>query len=229
MRFWCGYLSGVRCRLFAYGPADATALQIPISSLASFKSRLVLPFWYRLTQRPLNGCSSCYDDRQQRSFILSCESGPAKLQTTRKPANNTSWTKLLVTLYFSHVSLQSVYRRQRSAAVLECQWTWSWVKESSASSDVVPVAVLSAKPPLLLRPYTSDICQNSVTSKSQLKVTIIYQKFIVRPLLRGPRTQVHYKSRPNAKTQRITHKKSDIKSLTKTVWLQQFLELDRIS
>jgi len=33
------------------------------SSLASFKSRLVLPFWYRLTQvilekRPLNRCSS---------------------------------------------------------------------------------------------------------------------------------------------------------------------------
>jgi len=32
------------------------------SSLASFKSRLVLPFWYRLTQvvldkRPLNGCN----------------------------------------------------------------------------------------------------------------------------------------------------------------------------
>ena len=34
-----------------------------LSSLASFKSRLVLHFWYRLTQivlekRPLNGCSS---------------------------------------------------------------------------------------------------------------------------------------------------------------------------
>jgi len=33
------------------------------SSLASFKSRLVLPFWYRLIQvvlekRPLNGCNS---------------------------------------------------------------------------------------------------------------------------------------------------------------------------
>ena len=33
------------------------------SSLASFKSRLALPFWYRLTQvvlekRPLNGCST---------------------------------------------------------------------------------------------------------------------------------------------------------------------------
>ena len=36
---------------------------LTLSSLASFKCRLVLPFWYRLTQvvlekRPLNGCSS---------------------------------------------------------------------------------------------------------------------------------------------------------------------------
>jgi len=33
-----------------------------LSSLASFKSRLVIPFWYRLThvvleKRPLNGCT----------------------------------------------------------------------------------------------------------------------------------------------------------------------------
>jgi len=34
---WCGYLPGARCRLFAYGPADATAIPKP-SSLASFKS-----------------------------------------------------------------------------------------------------------------------------------------------------------------------------------------------
>jgi len=32
MRCWCGYLSGARCRLFAYGPADATASQKPIIS-----------------------------------------------------------------------------------------------------------------------------------------------------------------------------------------------------
>ena len=62
LRCWCGYLSGARCRLFAYGPADAAAIQKPPSSLASFKSRLVLPFWYQLTQvvvekKPLNGCS----------------------------------------------------------------------------------------------------------------------------------------------------------------------------
>ena len=62
MTCWCGYPSGARCRLFAYGPADAAASKTP-SSLSSFKSRLVLAFWYRLTQdvqekRPLNGCSS---------------------------------------------------------------------------------------------------------------------------------------------------------------------------
>jgi len=43
----CGYLSAARCRLFAYGSADNTAIP---QSLASFKSRLILPFWNRLTQ-----------------------------------------------------------------------------------------------------------------------------------------------------------------------------------
>ena len=48
-RCWHGYLSGARCRLFAYGPADATASQTP-SSLASLKFRMALPSWCRLTQ-----------------------------------------------------------------------------------------------------------------------------------------------------------------------------------
>ena len=44
--------------------ANWNALLRTPSSLASFKSRCVLPFWYRLTQvvlekSPLNGCSSC--------------------------------------------------------------------------------------------------------------------------------------------------------------------------
>ena len=47
-------MPGARCRL-AYGPADTTA------TLASVKSRLVLPLWYRptrvvLEKGPLNGC-----------------------------------------------------------------------------------------------------------------------------------------------------------------------------
>jgi len=47
-----------QCAMIAYGPADATATPL---SLASLESRMVLPFWYWLTQvvlekRPLNGC-----------------------------------------------------------------------------------------------------------------------------------------------------------------------------
>jgi len=39
----------------------AQLIPLPLTSLASVKSRLVLPFWYRLTQvvpdkGPLNGC-----------------------------------------------------------------------------------------------------------------------------------------------------------------------------
>jgi len=54
---WCGCLSGVRCRL-AYGPSWCHCHSL---SLAPVKSRLVLPFWYRLTRvvpdkGPLNGC-----------------------------------------------------------------------------------------------------------------------------------------------------------------------------
>jgi len=38
VRCWHGYLSGARCKWFAYGPADATATS---SSVAPVKSRLV--------------------------------------------------------------------------------------------------------------------------------------------------------------------------------------------
>jgi len=38
VRYWHGYLSGARCKLYAYGLADATATP---SSLAPVKSRMV--------------------------------------------------------------------------------------------------------------------------------------------------------------------------------------------
>ena len=55
---WRGCVFGARCRL-AYSPADATATHCLLT--ASVKSRLVLPFWYRLTRvvpekGPLNVC-----------------------------------------------------------------------------------------------------------------------------------------------------------------------------
>jgi len=62
MGCWCGYLSGARCRLFAYGPADATAIPNAVIFCLIY-IQTGLPFWYRLTQvvlekRPLNRCSS---------------------------------------------------------------------------------------------------------------------------------------------------------------------------
>ena len=47
-------MSGARCRL-VYNPADATATQ----SLASVKSRLLLPFWYWLTWAVLDKGRVC--------------------------------------------------------------------------------------------------------------------------------------------------------------------------
>ena len=70
---WHGYLSGARCKL-AYGPADATATHC---LLLSEKSRLFLPFWYRLTRvvpdkGPLNGCVCVYLFVHQVSCLCAC-------------------------------------------------------------------------------------------------------------------------------------------------------------
>jgi len=63
MKCWHRYLSWVRCKWFAYGPANTTATP---SSLVSLKSTLIYPFRsirWRLVQvalkkRTLNGCLS---------------------------------------------------------------------------------------------------------------------------------------------------------------------------
>ena len=61
VRYWRGCLSGARCKWFACGLADTTA--IPSSRDCFSKIQNGLPFSCRLTQvilekRPLNGCSS---------------------------------------------------------------------------------------------------------------------------------------------------------------------------
>jgi len=60
MRCWRGYLSGARCKLFAYNPADATATRsshAPVKSGMVYLSGAGLP-QVVLEQRPLNRCSS---------------------------------------------------------------------------------------------------------------------------------------------------------------------------
>ena len=48
------------------------------SSLASFKSRVVLPFWYRFTRlvlekRPLNGCSSSSISKRTSAVVVTSD------------------------------------------------------------------------------------------------------------------------------------------------------------
>ena len=80
VRCWRGDLSGVRCKWSAYGPANATATS---SSLASLKSRLVQPFWCRLTQVVL-------EEAVKRVFCCSM----ATALWSRKPAAKclVTWT-----------------------------------------------------------------------------------------------------------------------------------------
>ena len=59
---WRGYLSGARCTDADLHMAHLMPLSLTVSSLATVKSRFVLPFWYRLTRvvlekGPLNGCT----------------------------------------------------------------------------------------------------------------------------------------------------------------------------
>ena len=49
LRHWCGYLSGVRCRLFAYGPADATASQ---NAVTSCLIQIQIGFTYQVPAHP---------------------------------------------------------------------------------------------------------------------------------------------------------------------------------
>ena len=62
MRFWRGYLFAARCRLCAYGPADATAVPKPHHLLPHLNTDWFAFLVYRLTQvileqRLPNGCS----------------------------------------------------------------------------------------------------------------------------------------------------------------------------
>ena len=116
---WCGCLSGARCRL-AYGPADATATHL---SLASVKSRLVLPFWYWLTwvvpeKGPLNGCVCvcvcCYVIWKRWQYSLVQEAQLSRSDHTMRLVSSN--------LANYHATVQKLLIRQ----VLTKPMVWSW-------------------------------------------------------------------------------------------------------
>jgi len=108
MRSWCGYLSAVRCKLFAYGPADATAIP---------KCHHLLPHldpdWLSqlfLENRPLNGCSSssssstcwvvCSDAAAGRKGEISV----ARVSETDY-ATLTTWFRVGISAFFAAIFL----------------------------------------------------------------------------------------------------------------------------
>jgi len=98
MRCWCGYLSAERYRLFAYDSADATAIPKTPSSLASFKSRLVLPLWNRLTQvvlenRPLN-THTFNGPLSRTSRVSQYQKGKTNLDFTEARDSEWQWHQL---------------------------------------------------------------------------------------------------------------------------------------
>jgi len=71
VRYWRGDLYGVRCKLFPYGPADATATSSSLASVISrmvYLSDVVLPGFSG--KRPLNGCSSSSSSNSSSSSSL---------------------------------------------------------------------------------------------------------------------------------------------------------------
>ena len=133
MRCWCGYLSGVRCSLFAYCLANASASQNP-SSLASFKSRLVLHFWYWLTEavlekRPFNGYSS--------SSSVGCVAAGLCIHTKRpdSPAEQPAAADLPARLVqahsvppgAAHLLLETLWHQQGDVRRPWSVYWWEWL------------------------------------------------------------------------------------------------------
>jgi len=89
--YWHGHLSGARCSCIWPSWCHCHSL-----SLASVKSRLVLPFWYLLTQvvpekEPLNGCVCVYPGAwftKYLTIILRLSYDNAKVAIVLRPASN---------------------------------------------------------------------------------------------------------------------------------------------
>ena len=120
MRCWCGYLSGVRCRLFAYGPADATFSLKPHHLLPHLN-----PDWFYLSCTdlpgcpgkeavPLNGCSSFCSSWPLWWRGYYRHSGLVNALTnytgSSKPGSQSTESKSLTVLHLSHGSVATRLR-----------------------------------------------------------------------------------------------------------------------
>jgi len=107
------------------------------SSLASFKSRLVLPPWYRLTQvvlekRPLNGCSSSNSSSSGSSgssVSSSSNNHSPKLHRFLGHKHRTDG-RIAACVHDGLISRRSVHRRYHGNAYYVIAGAHSWTKSN---------------------------------------------------------------------------------------------------
>ena len=89
MRCWNGYRSGARCRLSAYALVSDTATQESHNLSVSLKSRIVLPFWYRVPA--YQGC--CVKSDTHTHTFSGPFSGTTRVSRYQKGKTNLDFTE----------------------------------------------------------------------------------------------------------------------------------------
>ena len=143
MSCWCGYLSGaievqIVC-IWSIWSSWCLQPQTP-SSLASFKSRLSLPFWYWLTQvvlekRPLNGCSNSDDgdgSGSSRGVLVTyyCCYNNCQFCTKLTQSTFTNHSESPTGCIFSSfTNLLATQGTSHTLCNLWCHCLWWWIKQ----------------------------------------------------------------------------------------------------
>ena len=129
MRWWCGYLSGARCRLFAYGPA--IAIPKPRHLLPHLNPDWFYHFWYWwLTQvvlemRPLNGCSSSSSCRSHTLVSPVKAAEPIEML----PDGRLVWTQ--ATMYRTGMHIGATWQIRLNDWCMWVKLLWSLVEHST--------------------------------------------------------------------------------------------------
>ena len=112
MRCLCGYLSGARCRLFAYGPADATASQSPIISCSSSSSSSVTLLYCWRQRDGVREKAAPHDcHRSHKASNQGC------VYTSRPiPAREKSWVNLGIAIRSVYIIIIIIFKAHQHKA-----------------------------------------------------------------------------------------------------------------
>ena len=170
MRCWCGYLSGARCRLFAYGPADATAIPKPHHLLPHLNPDWLYISgtgitWVIVEKRQWNGCSSSSSISSSSSSSSSC---------------CCCCLLFLLTAYLAEAALWLAGRargwpiswREPALVLPSSPWPWLWPGASRLSLSVTK----RRSRPASWSSVTSTSCVSSLSSDSTSNTALHNQR-----------------------------------------------------